>query len=135
MKHKNKPRVLIPSEQSFFSKINFRFVPQFINPLIFLLIAGILIVLAQWAVLTKRGDSFSVGEPAPETYRVISQMRYDDQASAKTLRSMVDDSVVGVIVRDVSAKSRLQRRLMALGEMKENTPETPAFYPYFQNLY
>ncbi len=88
-------------------------------------------MLAQWAVLTKRGDSFSVGEPAPETYRVISQMRYDDQASAKTLRSMVDDSVVGVIVRDVSAKSRLQRRLMALGEMKENTPRDSGYLSVF----
>ena len=131
MKHKNKPRVLIPSEQSFFSKINFKFISQFINPLIFLLIAGVLIVLAQWAVLIKRGDSFTVGAPAPETYRVISQMRYDDQASAKSLREMVNDSVVGVIVRDVSAKNRLQRRLEALRDMKENTPKDSGYLSIF----
>ncbi|MBQ9419811.1 MAG: HDIG domain-containing protein [Synergistaceae bacterium] len=133
MKHKNKPRVLISSEQSFFSKlnINFKLISQFIAPLMFLLTAGILIVLAQWAVLTKRGDSFTVGAPSPETFRVISQMRYDDQASAKTLRSMVNDSVVGVMVRDVSAKSRLQRRLEAIRDMKDNTPKNTGYLAVF----
>ena len=101
------------------------------TPLIFLLIAGVLIVLAQWAVLTKRGDSFTVGSPSPETFRVISQMRYDDQASAKTLRSMVNDSIVGVMVRDISAKSRLQRRLEALRDMKENTPKNTGYLSAF----
>ena len=133
MKHKSKPRILITSEQSFFSKlnINFKFISQFMTPLAFLLIAGVLIVLAQWAVLTKRGDSFTVGSPSPETFRVISQMRYDDQASAKTLRSMVNDSIVGVMVRDISAKSRLQRRLEALRDMKENTPRNTGYLSVF----
>lgn len=117
----------------FLSKINFKFTLQFISPLIFLLIAGVLIVLAQWAVLTRRGDSFTVGKAAPETYRVISKMRYDDHASAKTLRSMVDDSVVSVVVRDVSAKSRLQRRLEALRDMKENTPKDTGYLAIFPN--
>ena len=131
MKHKIKPRVLIPSEQSLFSRINFKFISQFINPLIFLLIAGILIVLAQWEVLTKRDNSFTLGEPSPETYRVISNMRYDDQDSAKTLRSMVSESVSGVIVKDVSAKTRLQRRLEALRDMKENTPKKAGYLADF----
>ena len=131
MKHKIKPRVLIPSEQSLFSRINFKFISQFINPLIFLLIAGILIVLAQWEVLTKRDNSFTLGEPSPETYRVISNMRYDDQDSAKTLRSMVSESVSGVIVKDVSAKTRLQRRLEALRDMKENTPKKVGYLADF----
>ena len=122
MKHKVKSRVLIPSEQSLFSKINFSFINQFINPLIFLLIVGIVLVFAQWSLLTRRDDSFAVGEPSPETYRVISNMRYDDQDSAKALRSMVSESVAGVMVRDVSAKARLQRRLEAIRDMKENTP-------------
>ena len=92
-------------------KLIFQQISEFILPLSFLLIMGILIVLAQWTALTKRGGGFTVGQPSPETYRVISQMRYDDQASAQALRSMVNESIVGVIVRDVSAKTRLQRRL------------------------
>lgn len=100
-------------------KLIYQSVSKFIVPLIFLLVAGILIVLAQWAALAQRDGSFTVGKPSPETYRVISQMRYDDQASAETLRSMVNESIVGVIVRDVSAKTRLQRRLEALRDMKD----------------
>ncbi|MBQ7593207.1 MAG: HDIG domain-containing protein [Synergistaceae bacterium] len=119
MKHKTKPRILLLSEQNFFSKINFSFLIQYIGPVIFLLIAGISLVLAQWAVLNRRGDSFAVGEPSPETYRVITHMRYDDQDSAEALRSMVSESIVGVTVRDVSAKSRLQRRLETLQNIKD----------------
>ncbi|MBQ7197232.1 MAG: HDIG domain-containing protein [Synergistaceae bacterium] len=81
--------------------------------------------------MIRRGDSFTVGKPSPETYRVISQMRYDDQASANTLRSMVNDSLVGVMVRDVSAKTRLQRRLEALRDMKENTPRDSGYLAVF----
>ena len=113
--NKNKPRVLINSNK----RINFSGIAQYAGPVIFLLVAGVLIILAQWSVLTRRGDSFSIGKPSPETYRVISHMRYDDQASAEKLRSMVNDSIVGVTVRDVSAKSRLQKRLEALRDMKD----------------
>lgn len=115
MRHKPKHGVLtLPSERSYWQRIDFHFIRQYIGPVIFLLAAGILIVLAQWAVLNRTGDSFTVGQAATETYRVISRMRYDDQDSAQTLRNMVGDSVVGVTVRDVSARSRLQRRLEAL---------------------
>ena len=116
---KTKQRVLIRSEQTFFQRYDFSFITKYIGPVIFLLIAGVLIILAQWSVLTRRGDSFTIGKQSPETYRVISHMRYDDQASAEKLRSMVNDSIVGVTVRDVSAKSRLQRRLEALRDMKD----------------
>ena len=125
MKHKTRPRILIPSELSFWQRMDFSFVKTHAVPVIFLLITGILIVLAQWAVLNKKGDSFKVGSPAIETYRVISHMRYDDQESAKTLREMVADSVVSVTVRDVSAKSRLQRRIEAIGDVN-----APASKPY-----
>lgn len=119
MKHKTKPRILLFSEQNFFSKINFSFLIQYIGPVIFLLIAGISLVLAQWAVLNRRGDSFAVGEPSPETYRVITHMRYDDHDSAEALRTMVGESIAGVTVRDLSAKSRLQRRLETLSNVKD----------------
>ena len=92
---------------------------QSIGPVLFLLVAGVLLVLAQWAVLNRQGNSFAVGEPSPETYRVITHMRYDDQDSAKALREMVSESVAGVTVRDVSAKSRLQRRLEAIRDVKD----------------
>ena len=112
-------RVLIQSEKNIFQRINFASMFQFTGPMIFLLIAGISIVLAQWAVLNKRGDSFKVGSPAPATYRVITRMRYDDRESAARLRSMVGDSVAGVNVHDMSAKTRLQRRLEEFGEIKD----------------
>ena len=131
MRHKTKSRILIPSELSFWQKINFSFLKAYAAPVFFLLIMGMLIVLAQWAVLNKKGDSFKVGEASPETYRVISHMRYDDQESAKTLRDMVSESVVGVAVRDVSAKSRLQRRLSAVLDM--NNPSSKPYLTYFPN--
>ena len=131
MKYKSKPRVLIQSEKNFFQKINFASAFQFAGPLILLLIAGILIIMIQWVVMARRGDSFSIGEPSPETYRVISSMRYNDQDIAKTLRSMVSESVVEVTVRDVSAKSRLQRRLEAIRDMNENTPKNSVYLSLF----
>ena len=114
-----KPRAapFLKTERTFWQKINVTFIKEFVGPVIFLLITGILIVLSQWVILNKRGDSFKVGQPSPETYRVISYMRYDDQDSAKTLRDMVGESVVGVTVREVSAKTRLRRRLEALRDM------------------
>ncbi len=125
---KTKPRIIISAEQSFWERINFSIITRYIGPVIFLFIAGTIIVLAQWAFLNRRGDSFAVGEPSPETYRVISHMRYDDQDSARALRSMVSESVVGVTVRDVSAKSRLQRRLEAIADM--NNPASKSYLSY-----
>ena len=111
-------RVIIPSERSIFQRIDFRALLPFFGPVLFLLVAGVLIVLAQWAVLNNRGDSFKIGSPAPETYRVITPMRYDDRESAAKLRSMVSESVAGVNVHDVTAKARLQRRLEALRDVQ-----------------
>ncbi|MBQ7578260.1 MAG: HDIG domain-containing protein [Synergistaceae bacterium] len=106
-------------KKSIFQRIDFKLITKYIFPVFVLLIAGVALVLAQWAVLNKRGNSFKVGEPSPESYRVISQMRYDDYEAAKALRKMVSDSVAGVTVRDVSAKVRLQRRLETLRDMKD----------------
>ena len=130
MNRRTKPRAapLLMSERTFWQKIDFEFIREFIGPVIFLLVTGILIVLSQWVILNRRGDSFKVGAPSPETYRVITHMRYDDQDSAKNLRDMVSDSVVGVTVRDVSAKSRLRRRLEAVRD--SNAPESKPFIAY-----
>ena len=136
MKHKTKPRVLLPSEQNLLSKINFSFIIQFIGPVVFLLIAGISLVLAQWVFLNRRGDSFAVGEPSPETYRVITHMRYDDHDSAETLRSMVSESIAGVTIRDVSAKSRLQRRLETLSSVKDvQSAKSSAYLSYLPEAF
>ena len=132
--HKTKYRsartrvITLPYELNFWQKIDFSFIKTFIGPVILVLVAGILIVLAQWAILNRKSDSFTVGAPAPETYRVISRMRYDDQDSAKVLREMVGESVVGVTVRDVAAKSRLQRRLEAVRDM--NNPASKPYLAY-----
>ena len=114
MTRKNNSKILTASKSTLSTKA---FISQYIGPVIFLMIAGIFLVMAQWFWILRRDDSFSVGEPAPETYRVVSHMRYDDTDAARALRNMVSESVVGVVVRDVSAKSRLQRRLEALGEI------------------
>lgn len=114
-----KRRVLIPSEKSFFQRIDLPSLAQYVGPILFLLISGILIVISQWAVLNNRGDSFKVGSPSPETYRVITPMRYDDRESAAKLRSMVSESVAGVSVHDVTAKSQLMIRLEALGDIQD----------------
>ena len=130
MNRRTKPRAapLLITERTIWQKINYEFIREFIGPVLFLLLTGILIVLSQWVILNRRGDSFKVGSPSPETYRVITHMRYDDQDSAQTLRDMVSDSVVGVTVRDVSAKNRLRRRLEAIRDM--NAPESKPFIAY-----
>ncbi len=114
-----KRRVIIPSERGFFERVNFGFILSYFGPMMFLFAAGILIVLAQWSLLNNRGDSFKVGSPSPETYRVITRIRYDDQESARILRSMVSESVSSVTVRDVSARSRLLRRLEEMQELQD----------------
>ena len=125
---KNKPLAIISAAQSIWEHINLKTIIQFVMPVLFLLAAGVIIVLAQWAILNRRGNSFAVGKPSLETYRVITHMRYEDQDSARALRSMVSESVVGVTVRDVSAKSRLQRRLEAIGDM--NNPASKSYLSY-----
>ncbi|MBQ6112071.1 MAG: HDIG domain-containing protein [Synergistaceae bacterium] len=131
---KTKPRILLQSEKNFFQRIDFKLISQYIGPVIFLKIAGISLVLAQWVWLNRRDESFTVGQPAPETYRVVSHMRYDDQDAVKALRSMVSESVVGVAVRDVSAKSRLERWLEALNETSSSETMPPQYAAYLSRL-
>ena len=61
-------------------------------------------------------------------------MRYDDQDAVKALRTMVSESVVGVTVRDVSAKSRLERWLEALSETSPNDTASPQYSSYLSRL-
>ena len=112
--------------------INLKTITAYIIPVIVLLIAGVSLVLAQWMILNSQGYSFKVGEPAPETYRVIAQMSYDDKEAANSLMNMARDSIAGVTVRDLSAKTRLQRRLNALLEFKDLDSARKS--PYTSNM-
>lgn len=93
--------------------------PEFIFPILALLAGGIALVLLQWAFLIHGDYSFIAGAPAPVTYRVVAPMSYVDVTAARALRDMVSESVVGVAVRDLSAKARLARRLDAIQRMED----------------
>ena len=134
MRQKTKPRILLQSEKNFLQRIDFTFIKQYIGPVILLMIAGISLVLSQWLWLNRKDESFTIGEPAPETFRVVSHMRYEDQDAVKALRTMVSESVVGVTVRDVSAKSRLQRWLEALSETSPTENMPPQYASYLSRL-
>ena len=100
----------------------------FLVPLLILMAAGMALLLVQWAILSSDEDSFTVGAPSPQTYRVIEPMRYEDQAATAALREMASGSIVGVTVRDLSAKTRLRKRLEALRAVDELPRETLVAY-------
>ena len=102
---------------------------DYLVPVLILLIAGVSIVLAQWAILRNSERGYQTGRPAPETYRVVSPIRYDDHAAAEALRRMANESVVGVTVRDVAAKDRLNRRLTELRAVQGPAQEDVTFIP------
>ena len=102
-------------------------VPPYFLSLLLLLAAGFSIVLLQWSILSGHQYSFAVGEPAPQTYRVVAPMSYEDLAAAEVLKKMANESIVGVTVRDLSAKARLQRRLDSLISI---TDATQSLLPY-----
>ena len=94
-------------------------VPPYLLSLFVLLAVGASIVLLQWSILSGHQYSFAVGEPAPQTYRVVAPMSYEDRAAAAVLKEMANESIVGVTVRDLSAKARLQRRLESLNAVTD----------------
>ena len=106
--------------------INLYFVPIFV-----LVLAGSALVWLQWVFLGQKGEAFKVGKPAPETYRAISPMRYDDKAAAKTLKNLARERVVSVTVRDMAAKSRLKRRLEELSSLRGASALVHKSYPAY----
>lgn len=102
-------------------------IPPYFLSLLLLLGVGFSIVLLQWSILSGHQYSFAVGEPAPQTYRVVAPMSYEDLAAAEVLKKMANESIVGVTVRDLSAKARLQRRLDSLISI---TDATQSLLPY-----
>ncbi|MCR5346850.1 MAG: HDIG domain-containing protein [Fretibacterium sp.] len=104
-------------------------VPPYLLSLLVLLVVGFSIVLIQWSVLIGHQYSFAVGEPAPQTYRVVAPMTYEDRAAAAALKEMANESIVGVTVRDLSAKPRLQRRLDSLNSAGKDTQGLLSYVP------
>ena len=99
-------------------------IPPYFFSLLILLAVGFSIVLLQWGILSGHQYSFATGEPAPQTYRVVAPMSYEDRAAAEVLKEMASESIVGVTVRDLSAKARLQRRLESLASVTDNRKGT-----------
>ena len=88
------------------------------RPVFILLLVGVIIVMCQWFVLLRSGYGYRTNAPAPQTYRVIAPLRFDDDVAAEALRGMARRSVVGVTVRDLAARDRLHRRLTELRAMR-----------------
>lgn len=107
-----------------------RYISIYFAPVFALAFFGCALVWLQWMFLGQKGEAFKVGSPAPETYRAISPMRYDDKTATETLKKLARDKVVSVTVRDMAAKSRLRRRLEELGALRDNVnAQYPPYLP------
>ncbi len=102
---------------------------SYIIPVLLLLVVGVSVVLFEWFYAAS-GYSFSEGKPAPRTYRALSSIKYTDIATTEKLRKMAEDSVTGVVVRDIGASGRMKNRLAKLRDTKNGTSEDLAsFFP------
>lgn len=93
-----------------------------------LLAVGLSIVMMEWLYVRNRGYSFAQGLPSPQTYRVISPVKYEDRSATGALREMVEERVAGVVVRDVAARDRMKKRLEELQAVKD--PQDPKLLSY-----
>ena len=93
-----------------------------------LLAVGLSIVMMEWLYVRNRGYSFAQGLPSPQTYRVISPVKYEDHSATGALREMVEERVAGVVVRDVAARDRMKKRLEELQVVKD--PRDPKLLSY-----
>lgn len=93
-----------------------------------LLAVGLSIVMMEWLYIRNRGYSFAQGLPSPQTYRVISPVKYEDHSATGALREMVEERVAGVVVRDVAARDRMKKRLEELQVVKD--PRDPKLLSY-----
>ncbi len=84
-----------------------------------LLAVGLSLVMMEWLYIRSRGYSFAQGLPSPQTYRVISPVKYEDHAATEALRDMAKEGVAGVVVRDVAARDRMKKRLEELRVMRD----------------
>ena len=96
---------------------------SYLLSVVMLLAVGLSIVMMEWLYIRNRGYSFAQGLPSPQTYRVISPVKYEDRSATGALREMVEERVAGVVVRDVAARDRMKRRLEELQLVKD--PQDP----------
>lgn len=108
-----------------------KYVSAYFAPVFALALAGCALVWLQWVFLGQKGEAFKVGKPAPETYRAISPMRYDDKTATETLKTLARERVVSVTVRDMAAKSRLRRRLEELSSLRGSLSQAHKPYPAY----
>jgi putative nucleotidyltransferase with HDIG domain len=57
------------------------------------------------------GYNFTAGNPAAYSYVAVSSMKYPDVTFMDKLKNRAEESVVGVMVRDVAASERMRQRL------------------------
>lgn len=93
-----------------------------------LLAVGLSIVMIEWLYVRNRGYSFAQGLPSPQTYRVISPVKYEDHSATGALREMEEERMAGVVVRDIAVRDRMKRRLEELQAVKD--PQDPKLLSY-----
>ena len=101
---------------------------SYLLSVVMLLAVGLSIVMMEWLYVRNRGYSFAQGLPSPQTYRVISPVKYEDHSATGALREMVEERVAGVVVRDVAARDRMKKRLEELQVVKD--PRDPKLLSY-----
>ena len=101
---------------------------SYLLSVVMLLAVGLSIVMMEWLYVRNRGYSFAQGLPSPQTYRVISPVKYEDRSATGALREMVEERVAGVVVRDVAARDRMKKRLEELQAVKD--PQDPKLLSY-----
>ena len=82
----------------------------YVFPVIALLGAGALLIVLQWRYVSS-STSFTEGLPSPLTYHALSPLKFTDSPATNRLKIIAEESVVGVVVRDVSAPERMKSRL------------------------
>ncbi|MDR2174526.1 MAG: HDIG domain-containing protein [Synergistaceae bacterium] len=91
-------------------RLSGEFLTHYVFPVLALLGAAVLIVVLQWRYIAS-STSFTEGSPSPLTYYALSPLKFTDSSATNRLRTIAGESVVGVVVRDVSASDRMRTRL------------------------
>ena len=78
-----------------------------------LLFFAVLLILARWFFDGGRAG-FVQGHPAPRTYLAISPMKYIDEEKTNLLRSRVESTISGVLVKDTEAINTMTSQLKSL---------------------
>jgi putative nucleotidyltransferase with HDIG domain len=115
------------------------FLTYYISLALALVGTGILIVVLQWRYISS-STSFTEGLPSPLTYYALTPLRFTDASATNRLRTIAGESVVGVVVRDVSAPERMKYRLsefrlLESGETAGRNDDIRPFSPELLNAF